>query len=160
MTPNSTIIAATCAIAAALATPAFASQPTARTVNHQTMYLLRGAQSQPGPDGKGHDAILPANLVLKAGQPVELTIINYDEGPHTITSDQMNLNIMVKPGRQQADGSVKPVTTRYKFTPTNKGVFRWDCRLPCDKGGNFWAMSKGYGGMGQEGFMSGYFVVM
>jgi heme/copper-type cytochrome/quinol oxidase subunit 2 len=67
---------------------------------------------------------------------------------------------MVKPGHEKADGSVTPETTEYSFTPTKKGVFRWHCAIPCDKGGHFWAMSKGYDGPDRDGYMAGYFVVM
>ena len=127
---------------------------------HITVYVLRGEQAPKGPDGRSHDMIMPANFVLKVGVPVDLTIINYDEGAHTITSTGMKLDIAIKAGNQQADGSVTPVTTEYTFTPTATGKFRWNCNVQCDKGGKFWAMSKGYDGMGQDGYMAGYFVVI
>ncbi|WP_434667007.1 hypothetical protein P5W99_38035 [Paraburkholderia sp. A3BS-1L] len=127
---------------------------------HITMYVLRGEQAPKGADGHGHDMIAPANIVLKAGQPVDLTIINYDEGPHTITARKLGVDIMVAAGHEQADETVTPVTTHYTFTPTQKGVFRWHCLIPCDKGGKYWAMSTGVGGDDQVGYMAGYFIVM
>lgn len=133
-----------------------AASPTA----HITVYVLRGEQAPKGPDGHGHDMIVPANFVLKAGQPVDLTIVNYDEGAHTITARKMGLNIMVAPGHELADKTVTPVITHYAFTPPEKGIFRWHCLTPCDKGGQYWAMSKGDGGDGQVGYMAGYFIVM
>jgi plastocyanin len=150
------------AATALAATAALASAPAsaAASAEHITVYVLRGAMGPKGPDGLGHDMFVPADFPLKVGTPVDLTIVNYDEGPHSITSKQMGLNIMVKPGHEQADGSVTPVTTEYSFTPTKKGVFRWHCAIPCDKGGKFWAMSKGYDGPDQDGYMAGYFVVM
>jgi uncharacterized cupredoxin-like copper-binding protein len=138
------------------ASPALAAAPAL----HFTIHVLRGEQAAPGPDHHGHDMIVPANLVLKAGQPVVLTIINYDEGAHTITAEKMGVNIQVKAGHEQKDGSVTPVTTVARFTPTKKGIFRWHCLLSCDKGGHYWAMSQGYDGPGQDGFMAGYFIVM
>ncbi|MPV66884.1 hypothetical protein [Burkholderia sp. BE17] len=135
---------------------AHAAGPTA----HITVYVLRGEQAPKGPDGHGHDMIVPANVVLKAGQPVDLTIVNYDEGAHTITAEKMNLNVMIAPGHEHADQTVTPVTTHYSFTPAKKGVFRWHCLTPCDKGGHYWAMSKGDGGDDQVGYMAGYFIVM
>jgi hypothetical protein len=124
-----------------------------------TMYVFRGAQGILGPDGKGHDAIVPPNFVVKAGVPVHLTIINYDEGAHTITSKELGLNILIKPGREVGD-SVEPVTTVASFTPSRKGTFRWYCATECDAGGHGWAMERGYAGPGKEGYMAGFIVVL
>jgi plastocyanin len=147
---------ATAMLGVAGATAAYAAGP----VEHITVYVLRGEMAPKGPDGHGHDMIAPANFVVKAGTKVDLKIINYDEGPHTITSAKMGLNLMIKPGDEISDNNIKPVVTEYTFTPTKKGVFRWHCTVPCDKGGKFWAMSKGYDGPDQDGYMAGYFVVI
>jgi heme/copper-type cytochrome/quinol oxidase subunit 2 len=112
-----------------------------------------------GPDGLPHDIMIPSNFVLKVGKPVTLTVENYDEGPHSITVPDLNLNLVLKAGKEQADKSVIPVTTTFNFTPSKKGVFRWFCALPCDEKHGAWDMKAGYGGPGQEGFMAGYFVV-
>lgn len=126
-----------------------------------TIYVLRGEPyGVVGPDHKHHDTIAPANLVLRQGVPVTLTIINYDEGAHTITAPDLGLNIQIQPGQQQSNDTVKPVTTTYRFTPTKTGDFRWYCTLPCDKGGGYWAMTSGYDGPDQDGFMAGYFIVI
>ena len=55
---------------------------------------------------------------------------------------------------------VTPTTTTFTFTPTKAGVFRWFCTLPCDDEAKYWAMSQGFGGLGKEGFMARFIVVM
>lgn len=125
-----------------------------------TMYVFGGSQKIVGPDGNPHDTTVPASVVLKAGEPVELTVINYDEGPHTITAPDMNLDLVVKPGIEHADKTVTPVSTTFTFTPSKKGNFRWYCKLPCDAGHGYWAMSQGFGGPDKEGYMAGEFVVI
>jgi len=125
-----------------------------------TVSVLRGEMSVVGPDGNHYDTIVPANYVIKVGVPVHLTIINYDEGPHTMTSKGLGIDIQVKAGHEQSNGDVTPGTTEATFTPTAKGNFRWHCTLPFDRGGKFWAMSKGYDGPDQDGYMAGYFFVM
>ena len=125
-----------------------------------TMYVFRGAQHIVGPDGAGHDAIVPASIVVPAGKEVTLTVINYDEGPHTITSPDANIDLFINPGKQQPDGSVTPVSTTLTFTITKAGVYRWYCSTPCDAGHGGWAMTKGFGGDDQEGFMAGNIVAL
>ena len=56
--------------------------------------------------------------------------------------------------------TVRPVTTTATFTPAKKGVYRWFCSLPCYKRQAMWAMSRGYSGPSQEGFMAGSIVVI
>jgi len=124
-----------------------------------TIYVFRGVQGILGPDGKGHDAIVPANFVVKVGVPVHLEIINYDEGAHTITSKDLGLNIQIKGGKEVGK-TVQPVTTMASFTASKKGTFRWYCALACDAGGHGWAMEQGYAGLGKEGYMAGFIVVM
>jgi len=156
MKPQTKLLAAIAIACTAAAGPLFA-QTAAEQI---TVSVLRGEQSVIGPDGNRHDTIIPANYVFKVGVPVHLTIINYDEGPHTMTSAKMGLNIQIKAGKEHADGTVTPATTEVTFTPKVKGNFRWHCTIPCDRGGKFWAMSKGYDGPDQDGYMAGYFVVM
>jgi heme/copper-type cytochrome/quinol oxidase subunit 2 len=112
-----------------------------------------------GPDGLPHDIMVPSNFVLKVGVPVTLTVVNYDEGPHSITAPNLGLNLMLKSGKEQPDKSVIPVTTTFNFTPAKKGVFRWFCALPCDDKHGAWDMKAGYSGPDKEGFMAGFFVV-
>jgi hypothetical protein len=112
-----------------------------------------------GPDGKPHDIMIPTNFVLKVNQPVTLSVVNYDEGPHTITATDLGLNLVIKGGKEQKDGSVIPVTTVFHFTPAKKGVFRWFCSLPCDEKHGSWDMTASKAGPDQDGFMAGYIVV-
>jgi plastocyanin len=124
-----------------------------------TLYVFRGEQGIKGPDGKGHDAFVPSSFVVKAGVPVHLVIINYDEGPHTITAPDLGLNILVNPGKT-VGSNVEPVTTTASFTTSKRGPHRWYCAMACDAGGGGWAMQQGYAGPDKEGFMAGYIVVL
>lgn len=81
------------------------------------------------------------------------------EGPHSITAPDLSINQLIIPGNEVGD-DVQPVTTTFTITPTKKGVFRWHCIPPCDAGHRGWAMTDGFGGPGQEGFMAGYIVVV
>jgi plastocyanin len=112
-----------------------------------------------GPDGQPHDKLIPSDFVIKSGVPVTLTIVNYDEGPHSITAPDLGLNLVMKGGKEQPDKSVVPVTTTFHFTATKKGVFRWYCALPCDEKHGAWDMTAGYSGPDREGFMAGFIVV-
>jgi len=124
-----------------------------------TIYIFGGSQKIMGPDGKPHDTVVPANFVVKAGTPVTVTVINYDEGPHSITAPDLKLDATIK-GGHEVGTKVEPVSTTFTFTPTKKGNFRWYCKLPCDAKHNYWAMSQGFGGPGQEGYMAGEIVVL
>lgn len=134
------------------ATPASAAQS-------MTMYIFGGSEGIKGPDGKSHDAFVPSSIVVKAGQPVTLTIVNYDESPHSITATGLGIALQIKPG-QEVGEKVQPVTTTVTFTAKKKGVFRWFCATPCDMKAGMWAMGQGYGGPGKEGFMAGNIVVI
>lgn len=100
--------------------------------------------SKPGADGKKHDAFYPADFTLKEGVPVKITISNYDDMPHSLTSSALGLNIQAKGSTQ--DG--QPGVTTFTFTPHNAGDYQWICIDPCDLDANGWAMS-------QNGFMQG-----
>ena len=112
-----------------------------------------------GPDGLPHDIMIPSNFVLKVGVPVTLTVVNYDEGPHSITAPDLGLNLIIKSGKERPDKSVIPVTTAFNFTPSKKGVFRWFCTLPCDLKHGAFDMKMGNSGPDKEGFMAGFFVI-
>jgi plastocyanin len=123
------------------------------------VYIFRGKTGILGPDGKGHDAFVPPNFVVKAGVPVTVDFINYDEGAHTLTSPKAKLNIQIKGGEEVGD-DVKPVTTTATFTIAQRGTYRWYCALTCDAGQHGWAMEQGYSGSGKEGYMAGFIVAM
>jgi Cupredoxin-like domain len=94
-----------------------------------------------GPDGKKHDAYTETEFAVKAGQTLKLTIDNTDEGEHSITSPEIGVNIVVKPGIHT-----------YQMTVKEKGRFSWFCVIPCDSNANGWAMQ-------HAGYMSGYITV-
>jgi plastocyanin len=91
-----------------------------------------------GPGGKMHDAFSKTNFAVKVGQTVELKIDNKDESPHSITSAEAGVNIMVMPG-----------VHTYTINVKQPGHFEWVCIIPCDSEANGWAMT-------HPGYMAGY----
>ncbi len=108
-----------------------------------------------GSDGKHHDTMVPANVVLKKGVPVTLRVVNYDDMVHSVTAPGLGLNLIAAPGKDVGD-NVVPVTTTVTFTPTATGEFRWHCMGPCDP----WSMTASFDGPDRNGYMAGYFMVM
>jgi plastocyanin len=98
-----------------------------------------------GPDGKWHDAFLPADFTVHAGHKVTITVNNYDGGAHTFTSPAMGVNAIIPGG-----GSLgTPHTMTFTFTaPTKAGKYAWWCAVPCDP----WAMA-------HDGYMRGFVTV-
>lgn len=93
-----------------------------------------------GPEGTWHDAFLPAGFSVKAGATVVVTIVNYDEAPHTFTSPSLETNEEIAPGSE-----TEPSETTFTFhAPAKAGTYEWFCALPCDP----WAMNN-------DGFMRG-----
>ncbi len=146
-------------VAAAGSASAQQSQPE---VQHLTIYVMADEMGLVGADKLHHDSFIPSSFVVKAGQPVELTIVNYDDTNHSLTAPDLGLNIMVKPGKDVAGtDQVTPTATTYKFTPTKKGQFRWHCIFPCDSGsGKGMAMKSTFDGQDADGFMAGYIEVI
>jgi plastocyanin len=107
-------------------------------------------------DHRPHDTIMPENITTFVGQEVDLTVINYDEGGHTITSGGVGIDLQFA-GRTALG---VPSVTHFTFTPNKAGTFLWYCRLPCDAGQGGWAMTMGPNGeAAQPGFMAGYIIV-
>lgn len=98
-----------------------------------------------GPDGQWHDAYLPADFTVQAGETVNVTVKNYDGGPHTFTAPGLGLNVTIPGG-----GSLTaPKTVTFTFTaPKTPGKIAWWCAVPCDP----WAMA-------HDGYMRGYVTV-
>jgi hypothetical protein len=92
------------------------------------------AEAKKGPEGKRYDAFSVTNFNVKAGQPLTLHIDNTDTVPHSITSPEAGVNIVVQPG-----------THDYTLQVSKAGKFEWNCALPCDP----WAMA-------HPGYMAGY----
>jgi len=136
-----------------------------------TIYVFRGKEGIIGPDGKGHDTMVPSTFAVKVGVPVDVTVVNYDEGTHTITAPSLGLNALIKPGTEfttapagagatELLNKVAPGVTHFTFTVNKAGVYRWHCAVPCDAGANGWAMSSSTSGPSELGFMAGYIVAV
>ena len=91
-----------------------------------------------GPDNNKHDTFTQTEFAVKVGQKLDLQIDNTDEGEHSITSPQIGVNIVVKPG-----------VHTYELVVKEKGRFSWFCVIPCDDKTNGWAMQ-------HAGYMAGY----
>lgn len=91
------------------------------TAVQPVVYLTVSPGLKPAPDGKLHDAFSVTNFNVQAGKPVKLVINNTDSGPHSITSPQAGVNILVKPG-----------THTYTLLVNKAGRFEWYCSQPCD----------------------------
>lgn len=163
MTKNVSRREALAAAAGGLAGAALTAGPLGRVnaamAQKITIYIFRGKTGILGPDGKGHDAFVPPNFVVKAGTPVTVDFINYDEGAHTLTVPKAKLDIQIKGGKEVGN-DVQPVNTSATFTIAQPGTYRWYCALTCDAGGHGWAMEQGYAGPGKEGYMAGFVVAM
>lgn len=149
---------AACGGTAATVASAAGTGPTA-TKADWTLYVFRGETGVKGPDGKGHDAFVPSSIVVKAGVPTTVQVINYDEGAHSMTAEGLGLDQLIQAGKAVGD-DVQPVTTTFTFTAAKPGVYRWYCKLPCDGGGGGWDMTDGYDGPKQDGFMAGHIVAI
>jgi len=174
------LLAAVALSGAALAAPqARAAHATASSPQAITLYVLTSALTKRagylGPDKRYHDSILPAIIVLKAGQPVRVTVLSYDEGLHTITVPSLNLNIMIKGGKEMDKETAEqhnrerslglgettaPGATSFMLNIKKPGTYRWFCAMPCDDGAGRWAMAADTTGPGKVGYMAGYIVVV
>lgn len=148
-------------LSAAVACVAFAvstatASPKATTV-HETMIIVGHTLGQKGSDGLNHDTTYGANFSVERGQPVTVTVYNYDEGPHTITNKALGLNVQIPGAKNEVQGI--PSKTLFSFTAKKVGTFRWYCSLPCDKGQGYWAMNVTKKGIGRDGFMAGNITV-
>lgn len=126
---------------AAHATPASAVQAASVAPAHLTILVKSDAEhARKGPDGKWHDAFLPADFSVKAGQRVTVTVYNYDDMGHTFTAPSLGVNATIPGG-----GAKKPGTVTFAFTaPAKAGSYQWICAMPCDP----WAMA-------HDGYMQG-----
>jgi len=137
------VSAATVAAIAASLMGAAAAAP-AGAVQHVTLMIKADTQhAKKGPDGKWHDAYLPAAFSVKAGKKVVGTIRNLDPAPHTFTSPKLGLNVLVK-----AAWAGHPAVTTFTFRAPKVGTYTWTCLANCDP----WAMT-------HFGFMKGRIVV-
>lgn len=114
-------------------------------VKSQTLVIKTSEEhAKKGPEGQWHDAFLPASFSVRAGQQVDVTVYNYDEGEHSFTSPAMGLNVTFEGG-----GESKPHKTSFSFiAPRKVGRYEWFCAYPCDP----WSMT-------HIGYMRGYVTV-
>ena len=110
-----------------------------------------------GPDNQTHDSFVPCNFTVYAGQVVNLTFVNYDNGQHSFTSPTLNVAFQIP--ASQTNGV--PAVSHFQFTEAQSGVYRWWCSDPCDTDAGGWAMTTGSDGQpGQIGFMGGFVTVL
>jgi hypothetical protein len=110
-----------------------------------------------GPDNKTHDAFVPYNFTVFAGQKVNMTFENFDDMPHTFVSPALGVTFQI-PGSQTAG---VPEISQYQFTEATPGIYRWWCSVPCDSDAGGWAMTTGSDGQpGQIGYMGGFVTVL
>src|SRR5579884_4506489 len=87
------------ATAAARTTTASSSKVHHGKVHHvATLKLIVKSDSEhgkKGPDGKWHDAFLPASFKVKAGTKVIVSVRNYDEGAHSFSAPGLHVNVLI-----------------------------------------------------------------
>jgi uncharacterized cupredoxin-like copper-binding protein len=134
-----------------------ASTAVSGTAKYADVTMLVQSDLTLGPDNKTHDSFVPCNFIVYAGQIVNLTVVNYDNGAHSFSSPTMNVAFQI-PG-SQTNGV--PAVSHFQFTETQAGVYRWWCNVPCDTDAGGWAMTTGSDGQpGQIGFMGGFVTVL
>jgi hypothetical protein len=117
-----------------MSTAASAAAPQALTVAWKT----DTEQGKKGPDGKWHDAALPANFTVHAGAKVTVTTENYDSSPHSFTAPGLAVNAIIAGGGSASS----PSPGKFTFTaPAKPGRYLWRCTIPCDP---FAMMTIGY----------------
>lgn len=121
------------------------SRQSAGTIKTLTILVKSDSEhAKKGPDGKWHDAFLPANPVVTADVNTRVTLINYDSGAHSIVAPGLYLNVVV-PG---AKGKV-PGRVTFTLDAKKAGRYDWWCEMPCDP----WSMT-------HNGYMRGAIVVV
>jgi len=114
------------------------SVAAASTAPAEVVSLQVVPASKLGPDKIKHDVFTKTEFAVRVGQKLDLKIDNTDEGEHSITSPQIGVNIVVKPG-----------VHTYEIVVKEKGRFSWFCVIPCDNQASGWAMQ-------HAGYMAGY----
>ena len=131
------------AVGALATTAATAARGKAR-VQYVTLFVKSDSEhGKIGPDGKWHDAFLPASFTVKAGEKVVVHVMNFDNGPHSFNATGLGINTIIMAGEANL-----PRETTFTFTATKPGVYRWHCDPKCDP----WAMQ-------HAGYMKGTITV-
>jgi hypothetical protein len=158
-----TSTAAPSAPAGAAAKPAGATtgDTSSYGTNAITVQVRPGSITMKGVDSAMHDAIMPSSWVVKEGQTFTLTAINYDGGPHSITSPALGLSFTIAAGNQNATTKVvTPTTSTTTFVATKTGAFHWYCAFPCDGPSHLGMEIKGNDGRGYDTIMAGTILVV
>jgi uncharacterized cupredoxin-like copper-binding protein len=127
---------------------ASATSSATQAASSDVVNLSIKPESKQGSDGKKHDAFVNTDFTLTKGKTVKLVITNYDTNMHTLSSSDLNLNIVIKGASSPGASAV----TEQTFTPDKAGTFHWMCMNPCDLKANEWAMT-------HAGFMQGTITV-
>jgi len=118
----------------------------AAPVDHVTIYMFRKKSLLPGtPDGKFHDEAVPSTWAVRAGVWTEVTMINYDDGPHSLTIPQLGLDEIAQGGiktttpfagetQWETLNLAVPTVTTFVFRVPKAGLYAWYCKIPCDGG--------------------------
>lgn len=116
-----------------------------QSVKHVTLIVKSDEEhGKKGSDGKWHDAFLPAGFSVQAGTKVVVTVLNYDDGPHSFNSPGLHVNQILMGGSAK-----KAHATTFTFVaPSKAGRYAWRCDPNCDP----WAMK-------HAGYMKGYVTV-
>jgi len=125
---------------AARATHAVQSKPAAQSRPLTILVKADDQHGRKGPDGKWHDAFLPADFRVPVGRMTTITIVNYDGSAHSMVSASLGLMVKIP----AAKGS-KPGRVTFTIKPKIAGKYDWWCGSPCDT----WAMT-------HDGYMRGY----
>jgi plastocyanin len=131
------------AVSAAGTATATRAKATASARQAQVITILVKSDDEhgkKGPDGKWHDAFLPADFAVRAGHKTTVTILNYDTGAHSLVSPSLNLNVKIPAAK-----GAKPGRVSFRFTALKAGRYDWWCGNPCDP----WAMT-------HDGYMRGF----
>lgn len=121
--------------------------PASNQVQHVSMVVNPGYKL--GSDGKRHDSYAAGDIIVKAGQPVELTVYNLAQSEHSLAAKDLGLNFVAKASQKAG----VPAVSTFTFTPQKAGKFMWMCTIPCDVASKGWAMSN-------NNYMMGYFNVV
>jgi plastocyanin len=132
-------VAAVAAVAAGVSGTASAKHGAAITI----LVKSDDEHAKKGPDGKWHDAFLPAYPVVQAGAATKITFVNYDSGAHSMIAPGLGLNVQIPAAKGSTPGRVTITLKAAK-----PGRYDWWCGSPCDP----WAMT-------HDGYMRGSIVV-
>lgn len=146
-----------CGSSAPASTAPSTAPVTGNTVTlHYTLVNPESPLAKVGPDGKKHDTFFTTDSTnVKVGDKVTIVVDNYDDMPHGMFFQGLGISEQINAAMSED----MAVTTKFSFTATKAGTFRWYCPLPCDTDNAQWAMHADGMGPGMMGFMAGTITV-